>query len=68
MKLFHSLGDFLTRFLGRFGRSEGIHRGPYPGDGAVIHDASGEADFDGLPGNVLPPDRDQPNQRNRSSD
>ena len=55
MNVFHSVGNFLTRFLGRFGRSEGAERGPDPGDGAVIHDSSGETDFDGLPGNVPPP-------------
>ena len=45
MKLFRFRGNFLTRFLGLFGRSEGGERGPGPGDGAVIHDSSGEADF-----------------------
>ncbi|MGZ9156467.1 MAG: DUF378 domain-containing protein [Candidatus Binatia bacterium] len=40
--------------LGRIGRSSGADRGPAPGDGAVIHHSSGEADF-GVPGNVLPP-------------
>jgi len=37
------------------GRDEGDELGPEPGKGAVIHDSSGEADFDGLPGDVLPP-------------
>ena len=37
-----------------FGRDEGWHVGPRPGNGAVLHYSSGEADFDGLPGNVLP--------------
>lgn len=37
------------------GRSEGTERGPKPGKGAVIHECSGEADFDGLPGDELPP-------------
>lgn len=69
----HSRGTFLTRFLGLFGRSEEGERGPDAGDGAVIHDFSGEADFDGLPGNVLPPvkddpDREQPYPRKRSAD
>ena len=36
------------------GRDEGAHPGPRPGNGAVIHHVSGEADFDGLPGDVLP--------------
>ena len=40
------------------GRSEGNERGPKPGDGAVVHQNSGEADFDGLPGDVLPPKKD----------
>jgi hypothetical protein len=73
MKLFQSVGNFLTRFLGRFGSSEGDERGPDPGDGAVIHDSSGEADFDGLPGNVPPPvrdnsDRGRPYPPKRSAD
>ena len=73
MKLPHSVGNFLTQFLALFGRSEGGERGPDPGDGAVIHESSGEADFDGLPGNVLPPvkgdpDREQPYPRKRSAD
>ena len=73
MKLFHSRGTFLTHFLGLFGRSEEGERGPDPGDGAVIHHFSGEADFDGLSGNVLPPlkddpDREQPYPRKRSAD
>jgi hypothetical protein len=37
------------------GRDEGDKRGPEPGKGAVVHDSPGEADFDGLPGDVLPP-------------
>ena len=44
-----------ARVPGRIGRSSGDNRGPDPGDGAVIHHSSGEADFDGLPGNELPP-------------
>jgi hypothetical protein len=73
MKLPHSVGNFLTQFLALFGRSEGGERGPDPGDGAVIHESSGEADFDGLPGNVLPPvkddpGREQPYPRKRSAD
>jgi hypothetical protein len=37
------------------GRDEGTDLGPEPGRGKVIHDSSGEADFDGLPGDELPP-------------
>jgi hypothetical protein len=37
------------------GRDEGRHPGPRPGNGAVLHHSSGEADFDGLPGDELPP-------------
>jgi hypothetical protein len=36
------------------GGAEGGRLGPRPGSGAVIHYSSGEADFDGLPGDVLP--------------
>jgi hypothetical protein len=36
------------------GRDEGDELGPEPGKGAVIHQSSGEADFDGLPGDALP--------------
>jgi hypothetical protein len=43
---------------GEFGSSTGKKRGPKPGDGAVVHDSTGEADFDGLPGDVLPPRKD----------
>jgi hypothetical protein len=46
--------DRLTRILGRMGRSSGEEEGPEPGDGAVIHNSSGEADFDGSPGDVPP--------------
>ena len=57
--------------LGRMGRSSGADRGPDPGDGAVIHHSSGEADF-GVPGNVLPPPqktaRDQPYPPDKSAD
>ena len=38
-----------------FGRAEGRQVGPKPGKGAVLHHSSGEADFDGLPGDELPP-------------
>jgi len=37
------------------GRDEGGECGPEPGKGAVIHSSTGEADFDGLPGDALPP-------------
>lgn len=40
------------------GRSEGPKVGPEPGNGAVVHSSTGEEDFDGLPGDVLPPKRD----------
>lgn len=36
------------------GRGEGKHTGPKPGKGAVLYYSSGEADFDGLPGDELP--------------
>ena len=63
----------VNNVLGLFGRSEEGERGPDPGDGAVIHDSSGEADFDGLSGNVLPPIKDDPDReqikpRKRSAD
>jgi hypothetical protein len=72
VKTFRSIGDFLTRILGGFKRSSGDERGPEPGDGAVIHHSSGEADFDGLSGDVLPPikdaDRDLPYPPKKSGD
>jgi hypothetical protein len=37
------------------GRDEVRPLGPRPGKGAVLHQSSGEADFDGLPGDELPP-------------
>lgn len=37
------------------GRSEGTERGPRGGEGAVVHESSGEQDFDGTPGDALPP-------------
>ena len=40
--------------LNDIGRAEGRHPGPKPGQGAVLHHSPGEADFDGLPGDVLP--------------
>jgi hypothetical protein len=39
------------------GRDEGDERGPEAGKGAVVHDQSGEADFDGLAGDQLPPQK-----------
>ena len=36
------------------GRDEGKNLGPEPGKGADVHESSGEADFDGLPGDQLP--------------
>jgi hypothetical protein len=41
--------------LDDMGRAEGRHLGPESGKGAVLHYSSGEADFDGLPGDELPP-------------
>jgi uncharacterized membrane protein YuzA (DUF378 family) len=46
--------NLLTRILGRVGHSSGDRRGPKPGEGAVIHHSSGEADFDGTPGDAAP--------------
>jgi hypothetical protein len=40
--------------LDDMGRDEGRELGPRPGKGAVLHHSSGEADFDGLPGDELP--------------
>jgi hypothetical protein len=41
--------------LDDMGWDEWRELGPKPGKGAVVHHCSGEADFDGLPGNELPP-------------
>lgn len=62
-------GNVLTSFLGRLGNSSADERGPKPGDGAVIHDSSGEADFDGSSGTVRPetPDRDFNSQPRKST-
>lgn len=58
--------------LDEIGREEGVHLGPEPGKGAVIHSSTGEADFDGLPGDALPPkkdiQRDQPFPSERADD
>ena len=43
------------RSLDEMGRDEGTKLGPRPGRGAVVHNLSGEADFDGLSGDELPP-------------
>jgi hypothetical protein len=72
MATFQSIGNFFTRIFGWGGRSWGGERGPQPGDGAVIHHSSGEADFDGLSGDVPPPikdaNRDLPYPRKKSAD
>jgi hypothetical protein len=72
MPVFSSIGDIIMRFLGRMGRSEGGERGPEPGDGAVIHHSSGEADFDGSDGNAARPaessNRNLPYPPERSAD
>ena len=72
MATFQSIGDFFTRIFGWGGRSWGGERGPQPGDGAVVHHSSGEADFDGLSGDVPPPikdaNRDLPYPPKKSAD
>lgn len=54
------------------GHSEGDNLGPDPGKGAVVHSSTGEADFDGLPGDALPPkkdaQKDQPFPPDRADD
>lgn len=57
--VFIFFGNVLTSFLGRLGNSSADERGPKPGDGAVIHDSSGEADFDGSAGTVPTRDADR---------
>jgi hypothetical protein len=52
--------DKLKHALRDVGHSEGKEPGPEPGDGAVVHHSSGNADFDGLPGDVLPPRKGEP--------
>lgn len=47
--------NLFTRTLGRLGRSSSEERGPNPGEGAVIHHSSGEADFGGAPEDLPPP-------------
>jgi hypothetical protein len=66
MKIFH----FLAQLFGWGDRGEGREQGPQPGDGGVVHHSSGEGDFDGLPGNVAPPIKDNKNDlpyRNKRS-
>jgi hypothetical protein len=41
--------------LDDLGRDEGNELSHKPGKGAVVHHCSGEADFDGLPGDESPP-------------
>ena len=41
--------------IDEIGWAEGRQVGPRPGQGAVLYHSSGEADFDGLPGDALPP-------------
>lgn len=64
-------GKFMTWILGRLGHSSGDDRGPRPGDGAVLHHSSGEADFDGTPENMPPvkdSERDLPYPAKKSAD
>jgi hypothetical protein len=72
MKTRGPIGNFFARILAWGGRSSGDERGPRPGDGAVIHHSSGEADFDGQSGDVPPlikdPNRDLPYPPKRSAD
>src|SRR5215204_6075991 len=72
MATFQSISNFFRRIFGWGGRSSGDERGPRPGDGAVIHHSSGEADFDGLSGDVPPPikdaNRDMPYPPKKSAD
>jgi hypothetical protein len=72
MNSFQSLRNLLTGILARLGHSSGEERGPPPGEGAVIHHSSGEADFDGLGGDELPPvkdpEHDQPYPPKQSAD
>ena len=49
--------------IDKMGSDEGNERGPEPGKGAVIHDSTGEADFDGLPSDALPPKKDDERSR-----
>ena len=63
--------NLFTRILGRLGQSSGEERGPNPGEGAVIHHSSGEADFDGAPEDLPPPRKsaaDQPYPPRKAAD
>lgn len=70
--MFGSISAFLRRIFGGMGRSSGPERGPKPGQGRVIHHSSGEADFDGAPGDVpsaaKDPNRDLPYPPKRSAE
>jgi len=55
-----SLLEKLKHAFADIGRSEGARPGPEPGEGAVVHHSSGKADFDGLPGDALPPRKTNP--------
>ena len=52
-------------FRDELGREEGYEVGPEPGKGAVVYTCTGEDDFDGLPGDELPPQRSTSDQRSR---
>jgi hypothetical protein len=43
-----SVIDRLKNYFSGLGSSEGSYSGPRPGQGAVVHHSSGNADFDGL--------------------
>lgn len=63
--------NLLTRILNRLGHSSGDDRGPNPGEGAVIHHSSGEADFGGAPEDLPPPKKsghDQPYPPRKAAD
>ncbi len=58
-----TLWDKIKPIIHDLGRSEGREPGPEPGDGAVVHHSSGNLDFDGLPGDVLPPTKTNPERQ-----
>jgi hypothetical protein len=62
----------LRNFFHDLRADDGEQRGPAPGEGAVVHDSSGNADFDGLPGDELPARKTQPEKslfpRERAAD
>ncbi|HWP60255.1 MAG TPA: hypothetical protein VNL14_20340 [Candidatus Acidoferrales bacterium] len=70
MNTFRSIANSLKRLVAWASRTSSDERGPDPGNGAVMHHSSGEADFDGRSGDALPPDndndRDAPYPRKRS--